>query len=137
MTGAPLQLRARRATRALIRRFRKWLEYIEEEWLGASAPAGTCFDVATAGEVSYDLDMAFVEGQTFQDILAAACASTAIYVVRGRNVGPLAEGTVKHGIYSVSTHVTIEFEAIPEDGSYVPVFDGAKLTELITANQRR
>lgn len=132
-----LRLRLRALLRAAIYRVQAWLDDLDARLSNRQIiTEDTNLDSVTNGELSYEIDMAFVEGQTCQDVLAAACASTAIYAVRGRNVGPLADATVKHGTYWVSTRVVVEFNEVPDDGHYVPVFNGAELTRLLSRGQR-
>jgi hypothetical protein len=94
-------------------------------------------DTVTKGELHYQITMAFVEGQTCQDVLAAATATTAIYAVRGQNIGALRDASVKHGIYQVDTEVKVTFHTVPEDGSYVPVFNGTEMVDLLSRTQTR
>jgi hypothetical protein len=98
---------------------------------------GDDFDTVSTGTIEYGITMAYVEGQTLQDVLAAACATTAIYAIRGQNIQHMGDIAVKHGTYQVDTEVRVTFHAIPEDGDYVPVFDGAGLVDMLAKTQVR
>jgi hypothetical protein len=101
-----------------------------------AAYSGSGLDTITKTKLSYWVTMAFVEGSTAQDIAAAGASSAAIWAARCPEAHGLDQIPVHHGRYRVDTEVRLQFTPLEDDESAVPIFDGAKLVEMLERSQR-
>ena len=95
---------------------------------------GDSLDSVNHGSVTYGITMAFVEGTTLQDLMAAGTATCAIWMSRCPN--GFDEVEVKHGRYQVDTEVRVRFHPLADDEAVVPIFDGRSLVEMLERSQR-
>jgi len=92
------------------------------------------FDSFKGGTLSYSVTMAFIEGTTARDLLAASAATTAIWAARGREAEMFGDIDVREGRYEVATWMQVTLTPLG-DKAAIPIFDGAKLVRLLERSQ--